>query len=90
MPSEVTGVPREVSGVGAPGSAACSAQARLEEEVGFDFARRLMRVLLPLQRRRGASSPYVRTRRKMQKAEPTASVSETTLVQPIASPPTKI
>ena len=90
MCAEAGSRPGEDSGVGAPGSAACSAQARLEEEVGFDLARRLMRVLLPLQGRAGASPPNVRMSRKLQKPKAIASVRDTTLAQPIASPPTKI
>jgi hypothetical protein len=38
-------------------TAGCAARARLEEIIGHDFTRQLVAALVPVQGRRGSSSP---------------------------------
>src|SRR6187551_1052430 len=90
MCAEAGGRRCETPEVGAPCQAACSAQARLEEAIGLDLTRRLLRALAPLQGRRGSSSPRIRTKRKMPNPATPATTREIALVQPIAIPPTKM
>src|SRR5262249_62310923 len=88
MCAEAGGRECDTDTVGAPCTAACSAQTRLEQELGLDLARRLMRALLPLpQDRRGSSSPRMRTKRKTPNPATPAITREIALVQPIATPP---